>query len=421
MPVKPSRIVLATIGSLGDLHPMMALGLELQRRGHESIVVTTEYYRRKIEQAGLAFRPLRPEHSLEDPMLLRNVLDPKKGPEFIIRTLLLPKLRETYEDLAALAEGADFLIAGEIVYAAPLVAERQNLRWAAAILSPCSFFSPHDPSVIAPAPFTKKLLGAPLLLQRALLALGKLAARSWGAPIHELRAALGLRRIKHPFFQDKFSPHLNLALFSPELARPQPDWPAKTIQTGFVFYDQEQHGTGLPPGLKNFLDSGEPPIVFTLGSTAVMGAGGFYEQSAEAARILGRRAVLLLGKNQRPVASNNVVAFDYAPYSQVFPRAACIVHQGGIGTTAQALRAGRPQLVMPFGFDQPDNAARVERLGVAGVISRSKYVTEHVASQLQHLLQSPVYAQRAAEVGCRLQAEDGLRRACEAIEGAISS
>jgi rhamnosyltransferase subunit B len=148
-----------------------------------------------------------------------------------------------------------------------------------------------------------------------------------------------------------------------------------------------------------------------------MAPGQFYEESIKAAKRLNRRAVLLIGKNVPPVnLSDSIILVNYAPYSQLFSRAGAIVHQGGIGTTAQALRAGRPTIVTPYSIDQPDNAARVERLGTSRTISRKQYVAERVAQQLGELLENPNYAGGAAEIGAIIRAEDGVKVACDAIE-----
>jgi UDP:flavonoid glycosyltransferase YjiC (YdhE family) len=148
-----------------------------------------------------------------------------------------------------------------------------------------------------------------------------------------------------------------------------------------------------------------------------MAPGQFYEESIKAAKRLNRRAVLLIGKNMPPAnLSDSIISVSYAPYSQLFSRACAIVHQGGIGTTAQALRAGRPTLVMPYSIDQPDNAARVERLGTSRTISRKQYAAERVARQLDELLGNPNYAARAAEIGDIIRAEDGVKVGCDAIE-----
>ncbi len=178
----------------------------------------------------------------------------------------------------------------------------------------------------------------------------------------------------------------------------------------------------MPSELIRFLDAGPLPLVFTLGSSAVVDAGPFYDHSATAAKLLGRRAVLLVGKDPRnrpATLPDGIVAFDYAPFSELFPRAAAIVHQGGIGTTAQAMRSGRPMLVMPYAHDQPDNAERVTRLGIARTIPRHRYTPGRATAELRHLLDNPVYCQRALEIGRQIQQEDGVGNACDALTGLL--
>jgi rhamnosyltransferase subunit B len=190
-----------------------------------------------------------------------------------------------------------------------------------------------------------------------------------------------------------------------------------TVLTGFTFYDDSLGAPELPPELAHFLTAGAPPIVFTLGSAAVMTPGRFYEESIAAAKLLNRRAVLLIGQNAPPEGlTDAIIAVNYVPYSQLFPHACAIVHQGGIGTTAQALRSGRPTLVMPYCHDQPDNAARVERLGTSRTLSRHNYKAKQIAKALRELLTNPRYAETAAPIGHRLQSENGVNVACDAIE-----
>jgi UDP:flavonoid glycosyltransferase YjiC (YdhE family) len=160
-------------------------------------------------------------------------------------------------------------------------------------------------------------------------------------------------------------------------------------------------------------------LVFTLGSAAVLDAGDFYQQSAIAAASLGQRAVLLVGSDPRnvpPAVPPNVCVANYAPYSKLFPRASVIIHQGGVGTTAQALISGKPMLVMPYSHDQPDNARRVRRLRVARVIRRPRYTAETAARKIALLLESTRTRRRAARIGEQLRREDGLRAACDALE-----
>lgn len=416
------RIVLSTLGSLGDLHPLMGLALGLKSRGFETVMATSGFYRDRVEAAGLSFRPLRPLAAPDDPQMLRTVLNPRSGPEYLIRELLMPHLSEMYEDLLQATVGADFLISGEVVLAAPLVAEKRGLPWAAAILAPFSLFSAYDPSVFPFLQGLQVLTRAPPFVQRGFLQAAKFLTRDWGAPVARLRSSLGLRATRHPLLQDRFSPLLNLALFSPVLGRRQRDWPANTVQTGFVFFDQDPGAAarGDLASVEDFLATGASPVVFTLGSAAVGDPGRFYDDSAAAAHRIGKRALLLAGRNRLAGPDlPDALAVEYAPYSTVFPRSACVVHQGGVGTTAQALRAGKPQVVMPFAFDQPDNAARISRLGAGVCIPRHRYSIDRAARLLNRVFTEPLFGERARLAGEQVRREEGLARACDTVESAI--
>jgi MGT family glycosyltransferase len=414
-----SRIVLTTIGSFGDLHPKIALAFELRKRGHDVVFATHQEYQDKIEALGFEFHRMRPNNTaLNDPQEMARMMDLKTGTEYVIKNWVCANLRQTYTDLMNTAKDADLLITGEGVVAARLVAEKLNIPWASAMLQPAAFLSVYDPSVLPVLPFLTKLRTLGAIANRGIIQLSKIMSKSWAKPIHQLRQELGLPAlVGNPFIDDKYSPFLVLAMFSPAFALPQPDWPANTVITGFAFYDGSEAGTKLTLQLEQFLNAGEPPIIFTLGSAAVMAPGRFYEESITAAKLLNRRAVLLIGKNPPPNnLSENIIAVNYAPYSQIFGRTCAIVHQGGIGTTAQALRAGRPTLVMPYSHDQPDNAARVERLGTSQTILRKDYSAVQVAKKLGQLLENPNYAAKAAKIASIIQAGNGVKVACDAIE-----
>jgi rhamnosyltransferase subunit B len=422
MGIPPRRILLATIGSLGDLHPVLALALGLRDRGHQCVVASTELYRAKVEGLGFQFHSLRPTTSAQDPETMRVLMDMRRGPEFLLRQLILPALPDTYEDLLAAAAGADLIIAGEIVFAAPLVSEKLGLPWVSELLSPFSFYSAYDPPVSPYAPSLTFFYGINWRVNRVFIEASRLMLRHWWQPVRRLRRQLGLCPGGDPLFEDKFSAELILALFSPQIALPQPDWPSNTVQPGYVFYDQDEAQSGLSPELQAFLQAGEAPIVFTLGSSAVHDPRGFFDESAKGARMLNRRAVLLIGENPSPAGlGRDSIALPYAPFSELFPRAAVVVHQGGSGTTAQALRAGRPALVMPCGFDQPDNAARVKRIGAGLTISRESYSAQSAVRQLGRLLSETTYANNAARIAHSLRNEDGLSGACDAIERLLAS
>ncbi|NJM99142.1 MAG: glycosyltransferase family 1 protein [Phormidesmis sp. RL_2_1] len=414
-----SRIVLTTIGSFGDLHPKIAIALELRRRGHNVVFATHREYQAKIEALGFEFHRMRPDNTaLNDPQEMARMMDLRTGTEYVVRNWVCASLRETYTDLMNTAQNADLIINGEGVLAARLVAEKLGIPWVLTVLQPLAFLSAYDPSVLPALPAIFQLPGLNVIAQRGIRPLSKILSKAWAEPVYQLRQEMGLPPLKgNPLVDDKYSPDLVLAMFSAILAKPQPDWPMNTVLTGFTFYDGSSDGRQLPPELEQFLNAGEPPMVFTLGSAAVVSPGKFYEESIKAVHSLGRRGVLLMGRNVPPAhLSSSMIAVNYAPYSQLFSRACVIVHQGGIGTTAQALQAGRPTLVTPYSVDQPDNAARVERLGTSRTVARKQYTAKRVAKQLNELLKNPNYAARAAEIGVIIRAEDGANVACDAIE-----
>jgi rhamnosyltransferase subunit B len=424
------RIVFTTWGSLGDLHPYMALALELKRRGHETAIATLPAWRDHVIRAGIGFHLSGPDVPSDEQAareLVRRVLDAKNGAKYLFEEVLGPYTRQSYADVLAAVRadgGADLLISHQVPITASLVAETTGMKWISGVLLPMSFLSAFDPGTPPQAPWLQPVAALHPAVAAFMTRLGKRATRSWGEPVERLRKELGLRQGAHPIFEGHYSPALVLGLFSRMFGEKQPDFPPQTLVTGFSFYDAAGE---RPPSddLLRFLDAGEPPILFTLGSSAVWIAGDFYRTSIDAARALGRRALLLVGEDaagfDRGSLPEGIGVFDYAPHSLVMPRASVIVHQGGVGTTAQALRAGRPMLVVPFGQDQPDNGRRSVRLGVGRTLQRSRYTTARLVAELSNLISDRSYARRASEVGDFVRRENGTTTACDAIERVLSS
>lgn len=413
------RVVLASFGTIGDLHPLIGLALGLRAQGHAVAIASSAAHRPRVEAAGLAFHDLRPDIP-ETPEVYARIFDPRRGWEFTFRRLLLPAVRNTYEDLARAAADADLLIAAANVFAAPLLSEVTGIPWVLSVLQPSTFFSAYDPPpppVLAWATrYRRRTPGLNRLVRGAFFR----AIRSWFEPVQALRRDLRLPPGPVLPFQEGYAPDLTLALFSPLIGAPQPDWPVPAQATGYISYDQ---AAARPPSplLEAFLDGGPPPLVFTLASFALTtDAAHFYRESLAAARLLGRRALLIVGRAENAGAlpdplPEGCMAVDYAPYSAVFPRAAAIIHRGGIGATGAALAAGRPMLVVPVAFDQPDNAARVAALGVARVVPASRYNAIVAARELGRLLSDDDAARRAKALARGLAEENGVAAACAAI------
>jgi UDP:flavonoid glycosyltransferase YjiC (YdhE family) len=301
-----------------------------------------------------------------------------------------------------------------------VLAQKRKLPWVSTVLAPISFFSATDVPALPPAPRLVHLRRLGPWFGRLVVALAHRATRTWMDPVYRLRQELGLPRGADPIYEGQFSPTLTLALFSRVLAAPQGDWPPNVNVGGFVFYNGPDQ---LPPDLEAFLSAGAPPVVFTLGTSAVGAAGRFYQESADAVAQLGVRAVLLTGgftQNEPRASSSDVFVADRAPHQLLFPRASDIVHQGGIGTTAQALRSGGPMIVVPHAHDQPDNAFRVTNLGVARTLFPGSYRAASVRRELSRLLADPHALRRATMVAETVGAERGAERAAEAIDGMIA-
>jgi rhamnosyltransferase subunit B len=430
-----ARILLNTFGSLGDLHPFLALGIGLQRRGHQAVIATSAVYRQKIEGEGLEFAPVRPDiGDLVADKDLARLWHPRRGAEYLVRDYLAPRVEESYEDLLPACSRADLLITHLPAFAGPIVADKLKLRSISVALQPMLFMSKYDAPVLAPAPWLKPLYDGRPAVFHAIATLGVRSTNQWVRPLQKLRERIGVGRTKgSPLLDSYFSPYGTLALFSKHYAAPQADWPAKVWQTGFLFYDQL--GKGMPSangspaeqagdtGLRDFLQAGPAPVLFTLGSSEVMQPGAFYRESLLAAKKLGVRAVLLCGaldpaQLPQPIP-DSILLVSYAPFSEIMPRASVIVHQGGIGTTAQALRSGRPSLVVPWAHDQPDNAERVQRLGVGRALRRSRYKAQTAARLIEELLKTPEYERKAASLAAKIRTEDGVVSACDAVEAAL--
>ena len=297
----------------------------------------------------------------------------------------MPVLRESYEDTLAAAEGADLLVSHALTFTTRLVAEKKGIPWASTMLHPIGFLSAYDPPVLpravpgeVPVPGSDVPPACCSASRNGVSGPGASRGTACGPRLDcRRRRKTRCSRASTPRrwcwrCSRRFSPPSN------RTGRPRRSSPASpsTIRTA-------RRGCRLSWSASSI--AARHPSCSPSARRRCWTPGNFYEDSAAAAKILGRRAVLLVGKDTRnrpPSLPDGVVAFDYAPFSELFPRAAAIVHQGGIGTTAQAMRSGRPMLVMPYAHDQPDNAERLVRLGIARSISRHRYTPDRAASRV---------------------------------------
>ncbi len=399
------RILIATFGSLGDVYPYLAIAEKLTQQGAAVSFVTSNVHRALVEASGYRFHPMRPELVL-DAQLLHRVMDEFRGGRYLLRELLFPAIRDSYADVITAIPGHDLLVTQVAAFGGPLAARKTGIPWVSSVLAPLSFFSRTDPSVLA-FPLLGLRRRSPALT-RIVNSLAKRSTESSTLGVKQLASEIGLSDAGNPIFEGQHSPKRVLALFSRHFAAPQPDWPSAAIATGFPL----RAPAPVPPAIEDFLSTGPAPIIFTLGSSAVFSPGKFFD----IAQSLGRRVLLLAGPEAARIPRTaEVLAVDYAPHSAVFPRASVIVHQGGMGTMSEALRSGRPSLMVPFSHDQPDNAARCERLGVARVLSRRALSLRNLKQALKPLLTNPSYSTAASNLASLIRQEDGASEAARRI------
>ena len=418
--VKRMRVALITTGSYGDINPLIFVGKALKARGHTVTFATSRIFEREITAAGLEFYPVRPHSQPE--ALLQPTNKPGRLLERAIREVFFAGLEDSFEDLRALAVRSDLLISHMLAFAAPLVAEATGVRWISLVLQPFGFLSRFERLVVPSELSASGLATLDSWTSHVAMLQGRTQGWLWAAPVRQLRVELGLTRGSNPIYDDQHSPELVLALFSALLAQPKPDWPACTRITGFVF-DEE---ATLPPEAERFLQSGPAPIIATLGSHSEHDLTGFFAQSVFAAVTLGMRCMLLGSGTPEfvetlcriyPQLRSAVAGFTYIPYTAVFPRAAVILHHGGIGSIAAALHAGKPMLIVPLGNDQLQNAMCAVELGCARAVSPHRYDTSVAITEISTLLSNTRYSTAAALAGEFVRNENGTNAACAAIEG----
>lgn len=421
------KLLLVTIGTLGDLHPFIAIGLALQKQGFRPVMAVPQDHVAKCVGAGLEAVAVLPGlDAVERSMALSReeaVRRLMKSQRLMMERVLIPALSECVAALDRLAEDADAVIGSVFAFAAAMVAEKRGLPLISVVLQPMAMLSAIDPPT---TPDTRIMVSAPGLVgvvwNRLIYAVLRCTIDAlYGGRIDAVRAAYGLPRAgARRLFEPASRSVLQLGCYSAQLAPLQRDAPPRTRIVGFPRFDSHSGiGESLPDGLAAFVAAGTPPLVFTLGTFAVGSSGSFFDRAREVATRLNRRAVLLHGGPGAPQERGDLFVCSYAPHSKLFPAAAIIIHHGGVGTTGQAMHAGKPQLVVPHMGDQNDHAARIVRMGLGLRLHASRFSPERAEASLTTLLADPGFAARAAATVRRMAGEDGATAASHAIIGAL--
>ena len=409
-------VLFFALGSHGDVHPMLGLATAMRERGHSVTVATSPYYQELFDRTGVPLIPLGTTEELLSAMRDPALWDPNKAFDVVVDRMMLRFMRPVYDLIAERSRPADFLVvAPPTALGARIAQEKLRISLATIHLAPSPIRSVYLAPVLPPMMTGK---GVPRWLKRFQYWLidNLIIDRKMAGPINQFRSELNLPPVRGIMNQWWHSTQLALCLFPEWFGPRQPDWPGQIVYTGFPLWD-ERGVAVVEPRLEEFLQAGEPPIVFTPGS-AMLHGHKFFLAAIEACEKLGRRGILLTRHTEQLPAElpPHIRQFDFVPLSQLLPRCAAIVHHAGVGTVGQGLAAGIPHVAMPMAHDQHDNAARLIRLGVGTSILPNHFTGVALATALDALLASPTVRTRCLELAAKVRTNDSLQQSCDELE-----
>lgn len=410
---EPLDYFLVGLGSHGDVNPVLGLAERLQSQGKRVAFCTSAYFEPMARSYGIPFFPIGDTDQYLKSIHSPDLWHPRKGLQTVARLAIAPAIREVYDHILAQCHPErTVIVAPQLALGARVAQEKHGFHVVTFQLQPVMTRSLESPPRLPAGP---DLALMPRWVQSGLW---WMIDRVFVDPhvsgeLNAFRAELGMppvRRVMHGWWN---SPELLLGLY-PDWYAPLPnDAPPQKVLTRFPLADA---AAVHPPTdeVRRFVLDGEPPLVFTAGSAMAFGEK-FFAASVAAAEKMNRRAVLL-ARFDKQIPKNlpsTIRHFDYVPLSWLLPRSAALIHHGGIGTLSQGLAAGVPQVIVPFSHDQPDNARRAMRLGVAAEIKPPAYKPRRVAQVLERLLADPKTAASCQDVASRFDGEDSLGIICE--------
>jgi rhamnosyltransferase subunit B len=411
----PLRILLATIGSSGDVNPVVGLGRALRSRGHAVTIATNAFFEAEVRACGLEFTELGTKAEAEAIMNDPRLWHPRRGFASIMEGAVVPNIERLYRIVEAHRGAGAVVAATSLCLGARVAQEKLGVPTATIHLQPTVIRSHFDNGIIGPFNMG---MDKPMFAKRAIFWVmdtffgDRLVAPSLNA----FRAKVGLAPVKGIFGDYLHSPQLVLGLFPEWFAPRQPDWPRNTKLTGFILQD----AGGVPAAhaeAELFLAAGPAPILVTPGSAA-MDRTRFFDNTVGACKRLGVRAMLVTNfPDQLPrELPEGIKAFPYLPFSSVMPRCAAVVYHGGIGTMAQTIKAGVPHLAVANAHDQPDNGARIEKLGLGFGTTQRRCGRRYMEQTISQLLHSPEIRACCREMAPKVNSALAEARACDLIE-----
>jgi len=399
------RVLLAPFGTEGDIRPFLWLADRLAKAGHKVSFVTNPIHAGLVAGAGYPCRCVGDEAATRRLFEDRRLWEGMKGSRLVLRALMQDLRPMTLAFLDPALE-VDIILGSSLALCAAIGSEVRRIPFARVHLQPMVFRSTTAMPLLSPS--LAWLRRMPAFAIRGFFGLIDLSLD--GAPLREInkfRSELGLGRWRS-FYKDAFCGQGPCCGLFPEwFGEPQPDWPVKVQCFDFPLH-RCGSGRPLPDVLRGFLDAGDAPVLWTHGS-----GNRHTEDYARAAehccREIGRRGILVAPAAETAShghSQGDFLRLAYAPFEGLLPRCCAIVHHGGIGTMAEALKAGCPQLIIPRAHDQFDNAARAVRLEYAMRLDYRRL--DEAADTLRTLIEAGSHAVRAKEIGSRIQGGDGI-------------
>ncbi len=415
------HITIVTIGTRGDVQPYIALSQRLIAAGHSVVLCSHSPFRAFVEEHGVPFAPMSGD--------VRAILTSPEGRAVLSRRnpvamtrgmveLAEPVIRQIGQDILAAAQGADLILGSSLGYFNAITASQ--VSGASLIMASLQWWTPTRAFPVASGRSLPP--GAPFagLLNRASYTLADGLLFALGSPLLNRirREQTGLPPLRYPDYFAALDRQTAPAIYavSPHvLPRPR-EWGANVHQTGFWYLDQAA-GYAPPQALQEFLDAGDPPVYIGFGSMSDRDPAAMGALVREAVRRAGVRAVILSGWGGIDAADDGrVFMLDAAPHDWLFPRMAAVVHHGGIGTMAEAARAGVPQVIVAYSADQPFWGEQTRRIGVSPAWFRRYGLTaDRLAGAIRAALDDRGLRDRAASLAVQLRAEDGAGHAAQVI------
>lgn len=396
-------VIITAYGTMGDMNPTIELALAIRSRGMKPVLIINSSYKKLAEEHGIEAFFYGPEVNVSEMLNKQPGYMSRKAAPVIVREIFIPLTEDLYRTTLEVIRQteASAVVAHALSYGAIWAAKDAGIRSVCFYLAPVSFLTPGIFDIYrAPKRSLFKLM-FPLYLKKF---------NKWLKPACE---SIGKTWDSEVLKDIIYGHDLIIGLWDKEWGLLKESAEDRLRICGFPLKEPVEI---RDEGLKRFLENGSAPVVFALGTSAVNVAGNFFDIALKSLDRLNRRGVFFTGSKHLENLPDTVYQIPSAPYSAVFPYASAITHHGGAGTSSEAMRAGKPSVVIPFAHDQFDNAGRIKKSRVGVVLKRSGLSAENLEQAIRKVLGSEEILKASEDIGIRISENgNGADRVAEAV------